>query len=150
MARWNNSLGNTTLRVIHPVQTGSRLVIDSVKPFQGEIKEDGKQSIGVAIKGSFQDGPSEGKFFDQIFWLHTEESERMTKMAVMAIYGYDRKQEPEFNQFAADLDQEVDPDSETLGSFWTNLVGRVVKVDIDIKPNKKTGDLQNQVKWSPV
>lgn len=132
-----------------PMQDIEAKVI-GINVVQGQQKEDGSQSLGINLKCEFLNGPAAGKKYDHILWLHTEDTERISKQAYMAVYGYDRSREAEFNSMAAEKDWFIDGDQKLCGNGWTELVGRAFRVNVDVKPNKQTGEPQNQFIYFPL
>lgn len=68
----------------------------------------------------------------------------------MAILGYETKQEAEFNAWSEEQDWLVDGDNKLLGEGWKSFIGRVVKLKLDVKPNKQNGELQQVIFYRPL
>lgn len=89
-----------------------------------------------------QDGSKiEGEDVEEIrFYLHSEGAMKMTKRQMMAILGYQRKEEDKFNKWAssADLSFKVEETEDgnlsvTLGKGWQELVGKRVRASLDVE-----------------
>lgn len=141
--------------------------------------EDGtKLSVGIRltteIKGQYD---SEGnvvdiadtsipteKVEDTTLWIHNKGSKDMSKKIVMAIMGYPKEEEKEFNEwykqqdFGVDIERSEDDEAKfvvTPGEGWNQLKGHDVKVLLDAGVRKgEDGDddtpQQNFKTWTPI
>jgi len=151
MARWQGNPSGVNLRELFgPYEEDVEAEVVEVKPFQGNPKDDGTVSIAANLRLQMKTGPAAGKSVFGMLWVHTEESLRITKQAQMAIYGYDAKQESEFDAWSNDQDWLIDAETNELGTAWTDMKGRVVKLKLDVKPNKKSGELQQVMFYRPL
>lgn len=72
-------------------------------------------------------------------WIHSKGAMAMSKRAIMAILGYDEKEEEEFNNYLRggnlDLSFDFEESDEgydvTLGSGWESLAGKLVGAHLD-------------------
>lgn len=151
MARWTANTNQVALRELFgPFEEDVEAKVVDVMTVQGQVKQDNTQSIGIIVKMQMVTGPASGKRIDGILWLHTEDTVRITKQAQMAILGYETKQEAEFNAWSEEQDWLVDGDNKLLGEGWKSFIGRVVKLKLDVKPNKQNGELQQVIFYRPL
>lgn len=151
MARWTANTNQVALKELFgPFEEDVEAKVVGVNAVQGQVKPDGSQSIGVGLKMQMTTGPAFGKRVDGVLWLHTEDTVRISKQAQMAIFGFDQKQEAEFNAWAEDKDWLVDGDNKIVGEGWTEAIGRVLKLKLDVKPNKQNGELQQNIFYRPI
>lgn len=104
-------------------------------------------------------GFESNKVADNTLWSHNKGSLEMSKKVVMAIMGYDKEEEKEFDAWfaAQDFGIDVDPvegeDKYTakLGNGWEQLVGKNVRVQLDSKIDKRNDEtVQDFKSWTAI
>jgi hypothetical protein len=151
MGRWQGNPSKVNLRELFgPYEEDVEATVIEVKPFEGKPKDDGSVSIAANLRLQMTTGPAAGKSIFSMLWVHTEDALRIAKQAQMAIYGYTSKQEEEFDSWSDQQDWLIDAQANELGTAWTDMKGRVVKLKLDVKPNKQTGELQQIINYRPL
>lgn len=152
--RVNPDLANASAS-IHLFDKGSySFAIGEHKPFCRR-NDDGKLVYGVLYTITDRANPQYRVPYS--VYLHGEaESLGYSLQFLMAASGFDPKDknaEREFKaQYGNDYWLDVDEDTLTVnevGPLYAKLAGGMAEADVDIKPNKRSGDMQNTFKWRP-
>lgn len=116
------------------------------------------------------DKSDEGNQVENVrLFVHTKDAMRMSKRYLMAAFGFNKKEEDEFNEWYKSQDWHVDAEKDdndryvidSIGDGWKKLVDHHVKVrldktiyePVDRDTGEKTGEQIEQQKfgtWSPV
>jgi hypothetical protein len=111
--------------------------IKSVKPFESDKTDNGgKHTWGIRFNMKVSGGDKNGATIIFNGFMHNEGSQNNTKRFLMAAYGY--TVEKEFNDAMESKDWNYDPDSGTVGSAWSETVGKLVVGNLDVQMG--TGD----------
>ena len=130
--------------------------IGEMKPFSRVSNRDGIDVTVWGVRTSIKVTEGDSNIGDTIpvsLYLHTEESEKMSKQFLLAAYGKNasnRSDEADFNsQFTNEDDWVVDDETGELGDVWKGCQGKLIRANVTQTINKRDQSQQNQFRWLP-
>lgn len=139
---------------VYPKGSGYEFDIGEPKPFFKAATKPGKaDNHGIRFLLICQEAPDnpamKGKKLPVTLYLHTPESENMSKQFQIAALG--AKNDVDFNERFGSMDWGYDPDDASCGDGWRAMQGRRIMANIDVKPSAEspTGE-QNTFQWRAV
>ena len=115
-------------------------------------KNVGATNYGVMFRCIILEGPQKGKPYIHNCMMHTTESEGFSKQFQMAAYGYEKRQEEEFDvEVGAVKDWIFDPQPDSgepyCGDGWRDMKGKRIKISLDkVKGKDANGQEVDQQK----
>lgn len=154
MPRITPDLANATASIPLLDKDSYTFLLGEKKPFCRK-NDDGKLVYGVLYTITDKNNPAVRLPYS--VYLHGEaESLGYSLQFLMAASGFDPKDKTAEREFKAQYGEsywlDVDEDNLVItecGELFDKLSGGMAAADIDMKPNKKTGDMQNTFKWRP-
>lgn len=149
MSRFNFPIADVAAgQEIFPADTYN-FELGEVKAFEGKEKEDGSKAYGIRMRLKIvSEGPHKNKGLLMSNYMHNEISQQMTKRFIMAVLGYNQKDEKAFDEAYAAKDWGFDTETGEVGAVYKELEGKIVTGELAIGVNKQTGnEQQNFKKW---
>lgn len=104
------------------------------------VGKDGKaDNYGVRYVAKIADGPKKGRKYLINCYMHTEESQAVSKQFLMAALGYNprnQENEREFNEKFGNENWRYNPDDKSAGDMWHKATNQRLIVDLDIGVGK--------------
>lgn len=136
------------------------------KAFQGETKEGknvGEKNYGIGFTITCVEGPIDndggvspaeyvGKKQYTRLYYHTQESRNFSKGTILAAFGYDQRDEQQFNEAlnslkqenpdAPELDWGFDPETGKVGRAWREMANREVVYSLSVQKDRNDKEQQ--------
>jgi len=153
MPRFTPNLSNVSAGIPLLDRGEYEFLVGESKPFIRVTEKDGVAktlwgvvtSLKVTSEGAFKDKTIPWQMF-----MHTDASQPMIKQFLMAVYGFNKNNEADFNVKFNEDDYIVDTEDNILGDVWTGIAGKYVRANVVQKANKLDAtQMQNQFSWFP-
>ena len=122
----------TTLQVLP--KGDYEFIIKGIKSFVRTASA-GHQSYGVRYSLEVAEGLAKGKRAVVSSYLHSEGGEQMAKQILIAAYGFQVNDagEREFDEAVAGGDWSINPDDQSIGDAYKEMIGKRVANDLDVE-----------------
>jgi|SRR5690606_17291760 len=153
MARFTPNMSKETAGVPNLSKDDYEFIIRDGKPFERQNAKDETVWGITYILEVASDGQFKGKTIPISLYMHSEKSGSLNKQFLMAAHGYDNNptaEEAFNNEFANDDGYSIDTDNETMGEYWSSIVGKRIEASASVVPQRDDPNvMQNRFKWRP-
>jgi hypothetical protein len=87
---------------------------------------------GVMYVSKVAEGSEKGKKYVVNCYMHTPESQSFSKQFMMAVLGFKKDQEEQFNAHTANWNWRYNPQDKTCSDGWHNLKNKRCIIDVDV------------------